>query len=166
MIRYLSAALVAALSIVPATARADIDPAKASAVIGMLRAYGCTLNEAQVGLFMNDMGTTTEEYQEILADAVDRGFASGDASVLGGVTLNPNFCTLQHAESGDLLLVEVMRYNNCRLEAGQVPGLMLPLGFYPETFRPAMQAAVADGRVVRESDQLLTLSEAACHPSM
>ena len=166
MTRFLLAAAAALLPLAPLTARAEIDPAKARSVIGMLRAYGCTLNEAQTGLFMSDMGTTPEEYQELLSDAVARGFATGDASVMGGVTLDSDFCTLQQAPSADALLVEVMRYNDCQLEVSQVPTLLMPLGFMPETFRPAVQAAMADGRVVRASDTLLTLSEAACHPAM
>lgn len=166
MIRFLTAAAAAMIPFFPLAAQAEIDPAKAQAVVGMLRAYGCTLNEAQTGLFMNDMGTTPEEYQEILADAVARGFATGDASVMGGVTLVDNFCTLERAESPDGLLVEVMRYNDCQLEVSQVPTLLMPLGFLPESFRPAMQTAMADGRVLRSSDTLLTLSEVACHPAM
>lgn len=166
MTHYLLAAAAALLPFAPLTARAEIDPAKAQSVIGMLRAYGCTLNEAQTGLFMNDMGTTPEEYQEILADAVARGFATGDASVMGGVTLNPNFCTLRHAESGDALVVEVMRYNGCRIERNQIPILLIPLGFMPDTLRASIQVAIADGRAVPESPEVLTLSEAACHPGM
>lgn len=166
MTRFLLAAAAALLPFAPLTARAEIDPAKAPSVIGMLRAYGCTLNEAQTGLFMNDMGTTPEEYQEILSDAVARGFATGDASVMGGITLDADFCTIERADSPDALLVEVMRYNDCQLEVSQVPTLLMPLGFMPETFRPAMQTAMGDGRLVRTSDTLLTLSEAACHPAM
>ena len=130
----------------------------------MLRSYGCTLNAEQVDMFMDGMGTTPEEYSEILADAVSRGFATGDAAVPGGVTLNPNFCSLQRADSADALIVEVMRYNGCRLELGEVPTLMMPLGFMPDTFRPAVQVAIGDGRVVPQSQTVLTLSEAACNP--
>ncbi|MCA0205811.1 MAG: hypothetical protein LCH92_15810 [Proteobacteria bacterium] len=166
MTRYLLAAAAALLPFAPLAARAEIDPAKAHAVIGMLRAYGCTLNEAQTSLFMEDMGTTPEEYQEILADAVARGFATGDASVMGGVTLDADFCTLRHAESGDALLVEVMRYNGCRIELSEIPTLLLPLGYMQDTLSPAVQAGIADGRIVPESAQVLTLSEAACHPAM
>lgn len=162
----LLAAAAALLPLFPLAASAEIDPDKAQSVIGMMRAYGCTLNAEQVGLFMEDMGTTPEEYAEILADAVARGFATGDASVTGGVALNGNFCTLEHAESADALLVEVMRYNGCRLEVAQIPGLMMPLGFMPDTFRPAAQAAITDGRVVPESQTVLALSENACHPEM
>ena len=158
------AALAAALTLSPFAAQAEIDPVKADAVIGMLRAYGCTLNAAQVDLFMADMGTTPDEYTEILADTVARGYATGDAAVAGGVTLNANFCTLSHAESADALLVEVMRYNGCRLEMSEIPTRLMPLGFMPETFRPAVQTGIGDGRIVPESQTVLTLSEAACHP--
>ncbi|WP_068299145.1 hypothetical protein [Pararhodobacter sp. CCB-MM2] len=166
MTRFLPAAAAAILALAPLTAQAENDPEKTHAVIGMLRAYGCTLNAAQVERFMPDMGTTPEEYSAILADAVARGFARGDASVPGDVTLLPNFCTLTHAESGDALLVEVMRYNDCRLRTSEIPVLLVPLGFRPDSVRAAAGAGIGDGRIIRESDQELSLSEAACHPEM
>ena len=166
MQRILSAAAAALLTLSPLAAQAEIDPEKANSVIGMLRAYGCTLNAAQVELFWDDMGVTEEEYTEILADAVDRGFATGDAATRGAVTLNPNFCTLEHAESGTELLVEVLRYNDCRLDASQIPTLILPLGYMQDTLPPAVQGGIADGRIVPESQTVLTLSEAACHPEL
>lgn len=166
MNRFPLAAVAALLAFAPLAAQAEIDPVKAQSVIGMLRSYGCTLTEEQTGMFMSDMGTTPEEYTEILADVVERGFATGDASMMGGVTLNDNFCTLEHAESADALVVEVMRYNGCRLEVAQIPALMMPLGFMPDSFRPAMQAAIVAGNVVPESQNTLVLSDAACHPAM
>ncbi len=163
MIRFPFAALAVAVALSPLAAQAEIEPAKAQSVLNMLRAYGCTLSAAQVPMFMADMGTTPEEYAEILADAVARGFASGDAAVPGGVTLNANFCTLQHADSADALLVEVMRYNGCQLTGAEMPGLLPPLGFAPDLMRAAVAAGAADGRIV-PTPQVLTLSEAACNP--
>lgn len=167
MTRFLTTAAAVCLSLSTALpAQAEIDPAKALSVIGMFRAYGCTLNTAQVDLFWDEMGVTEAEYAEILQDAIDRGFATGDAATHGAVTLNDNFCTLQHAENGTELLVEVLRYHDCRLEAAQIPVLILPLGYMRDTLSPAVQGGIADGRIVPESQTVLTLSEAACHPEM
>lgn len=158
------ATLAAAIFLSPLAAHAEINPVKARSVLNMLRAYGCTLNEAQVSMFMADMGTTPEEYGEILADAVTRGFATGDASIPGGVTLNANFCNLQRAESADALLVEVIRFNGCTLTGAEMPTLLPPLGFMPDSMRSAVGVAAADGRII-PGEQVLTLSEAACNPA-
>lgn len=138
----------------------EIDPAAAERVIGMFRSYGCSLNVEQIALFEDDLAVTPEEYTAILADAVDRGFATGDASVLGDVTLTDAFCGPQHAEPVDVL-VEVMRYNNCELSGTDAPRILLPMGFMPQDMPNLIAQLRSEGRMIVEQS-LLTLTPDAC----
>jgi hypothetical protein len=157
----LSSAVLAACALCAAVpASAEIDPAKAQSVIGYFRSYGCALNEAQVGLFMGDMGVTDAEYAEVLTDLVARGFATGDAAVLGGVTLTPEFCGPRSSDQR-ASLIAIMRYQGCAITQEEMPNLLMPAGFMPDDLRPVIGAMIEAGEAIPDGSTL-RLSEALC----
>ena len=146
----------------PASA-ADVDPDTSFAVVGYMRAYGCSLNATQVDLFLPDLKIDEETYQSVLADLVDRGFATGDATERdAGVTLTPAFCGVTKGNDPRATLIEVMRYNDCGLSPQDPPRLLMPVGFMPDTFKPVLGELMASGDVTQDSANNLVLAENLC----
>ena len=137
----------------PASA-ADVDPDTSFAVVGYMRAYGCSLNATQVDLFLPDLKIDEETYQSVLADLVDRGFATGDATERdAGVTLTPAFCGVTKGNDPRATLIEVMRYNDCGLSPQDPPRLLMPVGFMPE-IGPARRAHAFEVTAIRRQGEV------------
>lgn len=156
--------LVAAMLTVSAAApaAAEVNADESFVVVGYMRSYGCSLNAAQVELFLPDMKIDVPTYQTILGDLVTRGFATGDATNLdSGVVLKPAFCGVDKGNDPRLSLIEIMRYNDCRLTQADPPKHLMPVGFMPDSFRPLVQELMAAGEVAPEGSDLV-LSAALC----
>ncbi|WP_395820500.1 hypothetical protein [Devosia sp.] len=154
------AAMLTATAVAPAWAQVNAD--ESFVVVGYMRSYGCSLNAAQVDLFLPDMKLDVPTYQKVLDDLVERGFAIGDSQNLdGGVVLKPAFCGVEKGNDPRLSLIEIMRYNGCRLTQADPPKHLMPVGFMPDSFRPLVQELITAGDLAPEGSDLV-LSAALC----
>ncbi len=143
-----------------ANAAPEVAPETALRVIGAFRSNDCMLNADQEELFAADMDVTPEDYTVILADLIDRGFATGDAALPGAVALTPEFCGPQHADPAEVM-VTVMRWNGCSMTGQEAPQLLLPMGFFPPDVANLVAQLRDEDRLIIEPT-LLTLTDEAC----
>lgn len=155
-------AFALAAPIVLAALPAAAELSNADSVAIYFRLGGCTVAADRVGgvLFANEIEQA--EYDEIVADMVARGFATGDPTTPGAVTLTPDFCGPE-AEGADprRSLVQILRFHGCALERADTPNLLVPSGFTPDSAGPIIGAMVAAGEATPDGD-VLRLSDEVC----
>ncbi len=155
-------ALAIAAPIVFAALPAAAELSNADSVAIYFRLESCTVAADRVGgvLFANEIEQA--EYDAIVADMVARGFATGDPTTPGAVTLTPDFCG-PATEGADprRSLVQMLRFHGCALSRADTPNLLVPSGFTPDSAGPIIGAMIAAGEATPDGD-VLRLSEEVC----